>query len=160
MAANRAAGVFLASSLLLTACASGSKILGNIATPTGTRIDEAAYNRMLAKQGLAYWCPNKYCDHIPTLIEGYAPAFPTQEYAQGLEGEATIVFSIMPDGRTFNFRIESATTERFADAAIEALKYWRFKPATLRGKPLETYNRIQFPFQFADPVTPPPVITP
>jgi TonB family protein len=43
-------------------------------------------------------------------------------------------------------RIESSTDPVFNEAALAAIKQWRFEPAQRRGKPVRPPNRQMFSF--------------
>jgi TonB family protein len=135
--------------LLLTGCVTGSNsyVPPGVTTPNNSRIDASEYNRQIQAQGLDYYCPHGKCDTLPRLITGYAPAYPAQMHAAGIIGQATIVFQINRDGTTGNFVIQSASAPEFAEAAIQALRLWKFSAATLRGNPVEMESRQQFPFE-------------
>lgn len=102
-------------------------------------------------------CANGYyCDTPAHIINGPAPVYPAKELAEDTEGAATIVYTIKPDGSTDDYRIDHATTEGFADAAIDTLRHWRFAPATLHGKPVPSFVRQVFYFRIDEPDPAPP----
>ncbi|WP_411833355.1 energy transducer TonB [Pseudoxanthomonas mexicana] len=136
--------------LLLALCACASRPYQSPGVPTvhGAPIDAAAYNREIERQGFRHYCGNGGCDALPRLIVGYAPRYPPAAMQAGRQGQATIVFTIKADGSTGDYRVESASADEFAEAAIQTLKHWRFAPATLRGKPVPMQSRQPFPFVF------------
>ena len=112
----------------------------------GRSLDVASYNREIRRQGLSHHCRAGACDALPSLLVAYAPAYPARELDAGVAGHATIAFDVMEDGSLANFRVESASADAFAEAAIEALRHWRFDPPKLKGKPVRSRNSQFFPF--------------
>ena len=133
--------------IFLAACTTTRPATGSVETPDGTLVDAEAYNAIVASQGLAHYCGRGKCDSLPQLVKGYAPVYPTQLQSKGTTGHATIVFIIDVSGRVVEPRVESATAPEFSGAAIAALSSWVFRPATLRGKPVEMISRQIFPFE-------------
>lgn len=117
-----------------------------VVAPTNSAVDITAYNLEIKRQGIDYYCGSGNCDTPPVLLRAYAPIYPQAELEAGINGSATIVFDVLKDGTLANFEVESASSETFASAAIEALKLWQFSPSTLDGKPVETSGRQSFPF--------------
>jgi len=55
---------------------------------------------------------------------------------------------VAADGRPRNLRVTSAPNRDFDEAALEAVRQWRFKPATCDGEPIEVEIAVQIAFQF------------
>jgi TonB family protein len=85
-------------------------------------------------------------DEAPTVIEQIAPEYPSMMKRLSANGEATIVVVVMPDGKPAQAQIEQATHPRFGEAALDAVKRWRFKPGRKGGKIVPTVMSI--PVQF------------
>ncbi len=83
----------------------------------------------------------------PQLIEGKPPVYPAALKKSGVKGEAKILTQIDATGAVTDASVSSATHEEFGVAALEAVKTWRFKPATEDGQPVATKAIIPFPFQ-------------
>jgi TonB family protein len=65
------------------------------------------------------------------------PTYPQAALAQGQRGSVTIVFTIAPNGRTEHVHIASAVPSGVFDrATLQAARQWRFRPATVNGKPV------------------------
>lgn len=64
----------------------------------------------------------------------------------GIEGSVTVLCWVNLDGVPEDVAAFDATLPEFADAAVEAMKWWSFVPATRDGRPLAM--RIAVPFQF------------
>lgn len=98
--------------------------------------------------GSGVYCEtNKKCTTPPVFISGSAPAYPEAALKADLSGYAAIVFSISANGDVSDARVESSTSPEFAQAALEAVGKWKYKPATLNGKPAKTLPGLAtFPF--------------
>ena len=64
------------------------------------------------------------------------PVYPFELKRKGVTGEAVIVFMVTTDGKTKQIQVERASHHGFADAAMVAVKQWRFRPAIKDGKPV------------------------
>jgi TonB family protein len=82
------------------------------------------------------------------IIQTTEPAFPETLQTLHLErGEAQIVINVDADGALADTLVVSYTDEAFADAAVEALKEWRYEPARERGEPIGVRMTIAFSFE-------------
>src|SRR5688572_22570474 len=87
----------------------------------------------------------------PKVLETPSPGYPAVLADTGTSGTATVEVLVKPDGTVGDAKLKSADHAAFGDAAVEAVKKWRFEPATLDGSPVE--KRVTVPFKFAAPVT-------
>ena len=131
--------------LLLISILSGC-MTASLNTSSGQDVLIASYNAAMAKQGVEYYCGPGLCDVPPSLITASAPNYPPQALSRGQAGQTSVLFEIEPDSHTSNLRIESSTSQEFASASLDAIKTWRFKPATLHGRPVKIETRQIFPF--------------
>ena len=84
------------------------------------------------------------------------PVYPLEVACAGLGGQVILVLSVGPDGTPSQVRTESSSRRKaLDDAAITAVRTWRFKPATNRGEPVT--GRIRVPVTFTPPVMRPDV---
>lgn len=78
----------------------------------------------------------------------FQPPYPPQLLRTGVEGKAVIKVLIGTDGRVKQVAIVSADDPLFADASErQALRRWRFKPATRDGVPVETWKQMTVRFE-------------
>jgi TonB family protein len=106
----------------------------------GTGNMEAALNRMVF-------------DRIKGVAEAEAQPFlgPTPEYPKALyrkrvAGNATVSFKIDRRGRVEEAAVASASLPEFGEAALAAIRQWRFLPGVKHGRAVE--SRAQMPFNF------------
>lgn len=76
------------------------------------------------------------------------PPYPASELRSGNEGKVTIRVTIGADGRVKRGEKVSATNDAFYRATERhALRAWRFKPATVDGRPVESRQVISVDFR-------------
>ncbi|MGA2897045.1 MAG: energy transducer TonB [Acidobacteriaceae bacterium] len=82
----------------------------------------------------------------PKRISGQPPIYPPDAKAKGLEGSVTLHATIDTDGNVGNISVVSATDPIFVDAAITALKSWKFSPYLRDGVPVAVQTNITVNF--------------
>lgn len=75
------------------------------------------------------------------LISGSGPIYPAQAKADGAEGSVVVRYGVSLDGRVIDARVESARPEGiFEEAALTAVRSWRYNPALKDGQPIAVEN--------------------
>jgi TonB family protein len=78
----------------------------------------------------------------PNLITGVAPLYPPAALAAGIEGHVVVAYRVSRAGAAEDARVvESAPTGVFDDAAITAIRGWRFQP---QRADTWVHSRIEF----------------
>ena len=78
----------------------------------------------------------------------FQPPYPPQLLRTGVEGKAVIKVLIGTDGPVKQVAIVAADDPLFADASErQALRRWRFRPATRDGVPVETWKQMTVRFE-------------
>lgn len=81
----------------------------------------------------------------------FQPPYPTSEQRAQHEGTVRIRVTIGTDGRVRAVERVSATNDAFwAVAERQALRHWRFRPATVDGRPVESTKIMTLHFRLAD----------
>ena len=80
------------------------------------------------------------------LIHRVEPVYPTQARMQRLSGKVTLSATIAADGSVREVAVLRGSS-LLAAAAQDALRRWRYRPATLNGNPVEVQKEITFVFQ-------------
>jgi TonB family protein len=76
-----------------------------------------------------------------------APEFPESARRKGVTGWVEVVFTVTPKGTVADAEVRSSSPEEvFDDAAVKAVKQWRFEPATKDGQPVATRTMIRLKF--------------
>ncbi len=82
------------------------------------------------------------------IMETVDPIFPIAlQQLSVTKGEARVVINVDPDGKLSDWLVVGYTMPEFADAAVRALKRWKYEPARLRGEPVGTTSELIFHFE-------------
>ncbi|MGL5838308.1 MAG: TonB family protein [Sphingorhabdus sp.] len=83
----------------------------------------------------------------PRFAKDFQPAYPPGLLQREIEGTASIRVLIGTDGRVREAQVVSASHPDFGQAAVrQALKSWRFKPATRGDAPVEDWQTLSVRF--------------
>jgi len=85
----------------------------------------------------------------PEPIAGQTPAprYPSQSLRRGESGTVLVRAQIGPDGVPGSVEVANGSGSRYLDrAAVDAVKRWRFRPATQGGQP--TTGTVMVPIEF------------
>lgn len=85
---------------------------------------------------------------LPSLREDPVPVhYPRRALQRGWEGSFVIAIEVLPTGEVGRWQVMKSTGYSLLDeAAIEAVRQWRFHPATEQGKAVASC--IQIPIHF------------
>ena len=79
------------------------------------------------------------------------PPYPASEERAGNEGKVSIRITIGADGRVKSAEKVSAASDAFYRATERhALRHWRFRPATVDGKPVESRKVVTVVFRLSN----------
>jgi len=79
------------------------------------------------------------------LIHDVAPTYPPEAGRARIEGMVVLLAVIGKDGTVQDVRVESGLP-LLAQAAIDAVRQWRYRPYLLNGEPVEVDSRITINF--------------
>jgi len=79
------------------------------------------------------------------LIHDVAPQYPPEAGRARVEGTVVLMAAIGKDGSVQDVRVESGLPI-LAQAAVDAVKQWRYRPYLLNGEPVEVDSRITINF--------------
>jgi len=82
-------------------------------------------------------------------LVGPAPEYPKALLKRRVEGSATIAFLIDAEGKISDASVAKASQPEFGEAALAAIRFWRFLPKVENAQPVST--RVQMPFLFSPP---------
>ena len=80
---------------------------------------------------------------------GPPPEYPKALFRKKVAGSATVSFKVGVRGAVLDPSVVTATAPEFGEAALAAIRQWRFLPKVKAGRPLET--RATMPFDFCPP---------
>ena len=77
------------------------------------------------------------------LLSGSGPVYPPLAKAEGVEGQVVVRYGVSLDGRVINARVDSAEPAGvFEEAALTAVRSWRYNPALRDGEPVAVENIV------------------
>jgi TonB family protein len=80
------------------------------------------------------------------LINQVRPAYPQDARARGIQGTVLLHALIDTDGSIQNLQVLQGTCS-LADAAVSAVRQWRYSPTTIEGQPVRVDTTISVIFQ-------------
>jgi periplasmic protein TonB len=87
----------------------------------------------------------------PRYAKAFHPDYPPSLVREGLEGSVTVRVTIDETGRVTAVELVKATDRAFFEETREqALRYWRFKPATSDGAPIASQQVLTVQFDLKD----------
>jgi TonB family protein len=85
-------------------------------------------------------------DTVAEPLERPAPVYPDSARAAGIEGEVMVRALVGSDGHVLRVEVQASVPGLDA-AALAAVKKWRFKPATVDGKPRAVWVGVPVRFR-------------
>jgi protein TonB len=79
------------------------------------------------------------------LLHRVEPVYPEDAKARRVQGVVALDVQIGGDGAVKNIAVVEGDPE-LADAAVEAVRQWRYRPYTVDGKPVEMQTRVTIRF--------------
>jgi TonB family protein len=86
------------------------------------------------------------------LIEQKEPAYPESARVRGIEGAVLLEAVISMEGIPLNWKVLSSPDPDLSQAAIDAVRQWRYEPTLLNGEPIEVVTTISVRFRLEDAV--------
>ncbi|HLX08232.1 MAG TPA: energy transducer TonB [Thermoanaerobaculia bacterium] len=85
----------------------------------------------------------------PRVIESsrVVPAYPEAAQRAGLQGLVVLKVEVDERGRVGAIEVLRGLGNGFDEAAVAAVRRWRFRPATRNGKPIKVFHVIPFDFR-------------
>jgi len=90
-------------------------------------------------------------DQPPQPVFKVPPIYPMNASMKGIEGKVELIFLVQTDGTVSDIQVKNASPKGiFENAALRALKQWRFKPGTKNGQSVITRVYLPMRFQLED----------
>ncbi|HND61684.1 MAG TPA: TonB family protein [Opitutaceae bacterium] len=84
---------------------------------------------------------------IPRVVSQRRPEYPFEMRANGLGAEVRIDFVVDIEGRVRNAYAVRSSNPSFDDAALDAVRQWRFEPGEEDGHPVRVHMQVPVIFQ-------------
>jgi len=143
MVSRRMSQLGLAARLVCLVAVSGCATQDVNRDPFGRSIDES----IALPPGPLKGCNRADFDQPPKLISGVSPLYPVGRRLSGLQGSATLEFTVLSDGRIDNIQAKSPESRWFRDHAVIAMRAWKVDPAFKDGAPVITSCKMRFTYQ-------------
>jgi protein TonB len=82
----------------------------------------------------------------PVLLSKVEPAYPNAARIARMAGRVTVEAVVGLDGRVESAAVISSTSSLFDDAALDAVRHWRYRPALMNGRPVRVYFKVAVEF--------------
>jgi len=82
----------------------------------------------------------------PVFLDGAKPYYPKRAFYARVQGKVILEATIDEKGRVSDVHVLKILPMGLDAAAVEAVKTWRFKPATLNGKAVRVYYTLTVDF--------------
>ena len=82
----------------------------------------------------------------PVLLSKVEPEYPTTARLARMNGRVVVQAVIGLDGAVESVEVLSSTSPLFDDAARDAVKRWKYRPATMDGQPVRIYFTVLVDF--------------
>ena len=89
-------------------------------------------------------------DNRPNAIRKVAPEYPYEQKRLKIDGWARVVFVVDELGQVREAEIEAASDPAFGEAALKAIRNWRFDPGIKDGQAVRARMRQPFTFSAGD----------
>jgi len=84
----------------------------------------------------------------PVLVEKVDPKYPAAAKAEKIQGTVKLDATIGTDGKVLELKAAESPDERLTQAAMDAVKEWKFKPAlNSKGKPVKVKMTLTVNFK-------------
>ena len=83
----------------------------------------------------------------PVLVRKVHPEYPAMARTARLPGFVLIQAVVGEDGGVAEVSVLRASSPLFVDAAVEAVRQWRYRPALQSGRPVRVYFTVRVEFQ-------------
>ena len=80
------------------------------------------------------------------LLVRVPPIYPPSARAAHISGKVVIQALIVKDGIPQNAKVVSSPDESLSQAALDAVRQWRYQPYTLNGEPVSVMTTINLEF--------------
>jgi len=83
---------------------------------------------------------------IPVAIYSPEPSFSDEARKQKFQGIVLLILVVGKDGRPYDIHVRQSLGMGLDEKAIEAVKNWRFRPASLNGQPVDARIAVEVNF--------------
>lgn len=82
----------------------------------------------------------------PRVVKELPPLYTESAFNRGVEGRVVLKVIVRKDGSLGPIRVDQSLDRDLDDAAVEAVRGWRFEPATVGGEPINVLANVEIDF--------------
>ncbi|MBF5046176.1 TonB family protein [Aggregicoccus sp. 17bor-14] len=116
-------------------------------TAYGKTADKAQAPAAVKPYSAARYVPVYQVDSAPAVLSEYKPPYPPEARRAQVEGQVVLSITVDSDGRVVAVKVLSGPGYGLDEAARDALRRFRFRPATKGGEPVATELKYTYTFQ-------------
>jgi periplasmic protein TonB len=116
-------------------------------TAYGKTADKAQAPAAVKPYSAARYVPVYQVDAAPTVLSEYKPPYPSEARRAQIEGQVVLSITVDADGSVVAVKVVSGPGFGLNEAARDALRRFRFRPATQGGEPVATELKYTYTFQ-------------
>ena len=128
-----------------TSAGTFSAPVGN--TAYGKTADKATAPAEVKPYSAKRYVPVYRVDSAPTVLSEYKPPYPPEARRAQIEGQVVLSITVDSDGRVVAVKVLEGPGFGLNEAARDALRRFRFRPATQGGEPVATELKYTYTFQ-------------
>jgi TonB family protein len=80
------------------------------------------------------------------VVKETPPLYTKRAFDRGIEGRVVLKVIVRKDGTIGPVRVEQSLDKDLDEAAVEAVRNWRFDPAKVNGEPINVLTNIEVDF--------------
>lgn len=82
----------------------------------------------------------------PRVLKETPPLYTERAFDRGIEGRVVVKVIVRKDGSVVPVRVQQSLDKDLDDAAMQAIRTWRFDPAKANGEPINVLTDVEFDF--------------
>ena len=86
----------------------------------------------------------------PTVLERVQPEYPMEARDAGLEGSVVLELTVGEDGILQDVKVKRPLEMGLTESAVEAVRQWKFSPATIEGRAVPFIYHVQIKFSLSE----------
>jgi protein TonB len=100
-------------------------------------------------------------DRAPKPIFAPNPVYPPEDLEARIRGLVVLRVLVSKTGIPLEVAVEKRGRGHLTEAAVKAVRTWRFEPGVKDGRPMEAWTEVEIPFEAIPyPTSAPPSATP
>ena len=96
--------------------------------------------------GIVVTAPARAATEPAVPVRTVAPIYPYELKRDGVTGVVSVAFEVDEQGNVQDPTVQKSTNSKFDQAALDAIKKWKFKPGRRDGVPVKM--KVAIPLQF------------